>query len=35
MLLSCEIGIENWRLYWMNACTSPMAMARRVTSSRR
>ena len=19
----CMIGIENWREYWMNACTSP------------
>ncbi len=31
MLLNCEIGIENCRLYWMNACTSPSAIARRVT----
>ena len=31
MLLNCVIGIENWRLYWMNACTSPSAIARRVT----
>ena len=30
--LSCEIGIVNWRLYWMNAWTSPIAIARLVTS---
>ena len=23
MLASCMIGHENWREYWMNACTSP------------
>ncbi len=31
ILASCVIGWENCRAYWMNACTSPMAMARRVT----
>ena len=33
MPLNCVIGIENCRPYWMNACTSPMAIDRRVTSS--
>ncbi len=32
MPLNCMIGIENWRAYWMNAWTSPMAIAWRVTS---
>ena len=31
MLLNCVIGIENCRLYWMNACRSPIAIDPRVT----